>query len=374
MAFVLSDDQNMLKDSAADFFASRLPLSRQRALRDSGHSHDAEAWREMAALGWTAIALPEDAGGLPFPLSGLALIQAEAARVLAATPLLSSTVLCGGAIALAGSSAQQRDWLPALAAGQSFAALALDESPRHDPTQIALQARPDADGWVLNGIKPQVADGHAADVVLVLARIDAENALFILPANSPGIQRQPLALLDSQDAARMVFDQVRLSADALLARGAQADAVLACVLDRARVCLAAEMQAISRVLFDTTLAYLKQREQYGVLIGSFQALQHRMARLYTELELAESCVAAAVSALDGAGDLALLAALAKGKAGEVAIKTANEAVQLHGGIGVTDELDIGLYLKRLRVLEARYGDSTFQRTRYAQLIKLEVAA
>ncbi|MCP9757841.1 acyl-CoA dehydrogenase [Aquitalea sp. S1-19] len=373
MTLILGEEQRMLQDSAADFFASRLPLAANRALRDLGLTHDAQAWREMDELGWSGIALPEDMGGLAFPLSGIALIQAQAGRTLAATPLLSSNILCAGALALCASDAQQRDWLPGLASGKIRAALALDEGPRHDPARITLAAHRVGDNWLLDGAKAMVMDGTLADTLLVAATLEGETALFILPANSAGITRTPLALIDSRDAARFAFEQVAVAADGFLARGDAAGQVLATVLDRARICLAAEMQAISRVLFDSTLDYLKQRQQYGVLLGSFQALQHRMARLYTELELSESCVAAALSALDGDGDLALLAALAKGKAGEVALKVANEAVQLHGGIGVTDELDIGLYLKRIRVAEAQCGDHIFQRTRYARLIQLAEA-
>lgn len=373
MTLILGQEQRMLQDSATDFFASRLPLSASRALRDQGLTHDAKAWHEMDELGWSGIALPEELGGLDFPLSGIALIQAQAARMLAATPLLASNILCAGTIALCASDAQRRDWLPGLACGKLRAALALDEGPRHDPSRITLVARRAGDNWQLDGTKALVMDGSLADTLLVVATLNGETALFVLPADSAGITRTPLALIDSRDAARIVFDRVAVAADGLMACGDAAEQVLATVLDRARICLAAEMQAISRVLFDTTLDYLKQRQQYGVLLGSFQALQHRMARLFTELELAESCVAAALSALDGDGDLALLAALAKGKAGDVALKIANEAVQLHGGIGVTDELDIGLYLKRIRVAEATYGDHLFQRTRYARLIQLAEA-
>lgn len=371
MPLILDDEQRMLQQSAADFFASRLPVSANRALRERGLSHDADAWREMDALGWSAIALPEDSGGLAFARSGIALIQAEAARVLAATPLLASNVLCAGAIALCASDAQRRDWLPALSDGSRRGALALDETPRHDPSTVTLLATRQGEHWVLDGCKTSVIDGALADTLLVAARIDAELALFVLPADSAGVTRTPLRLIDHRDAARIVFDRVVVAADALLARGAVAEQTLATVLDRARVCLAAELQTMSQVLFDTTLAYLKQRQQYGTFIGSFQALQHRMAKLFTELALAESCVAAALAALDGDGALPLLATLAKGKAGEVALRVANEAVQLHGGIGVTDELDVGLYLKRIRAVEAQYGDHLFQRTRYAQLIELE---
>ncbi|MGL6071614.1 acyl-CoA dehydrogenase family protein [Craterilacuibacter sp.] len=371
MTLILGEEQRMLQDSATDFFASRLPLAHNRALRDTGLTHDAKAWREMDELGWSGIALPEELGGLAFPLSGIALIQAQAGRTLAATPLLSSNILCAGLLALCASDAQQRDWLPGIAGGTVRAALALDEGTRHDPSCLRLAACASGDGWVLDGSKSLVMDGTLADTLLVAATLAGETALFILPAVSAGITRTPLSLIDSRDAARIVFERVQVSADGLLARGDSADQMLATVLNRARICLAAEMQAISRELFDSTLAYLKQRQQYGAWLGSFQALQHRMARLFTELELAESTVAAALSALDGEGELALLAALAKGKVGEVALKVANEAVQLHGGIGVTDELDIGLYLKRIRVAEAQYGDHLFQRTLYTRLIALE---
>ncbi|NDV12696.1 acyl-CoA dehydrogenase family protein [Crenobacter caeni] len=370
MRFVLNEDQNMLRESAADFFAGRLPLAHQRKLKAQGLTHDADAWREMAELGWNAIALPEAVGGVPFDRSGVALVLAEAARTLAATPLFASNLLAAGLIEAAGSDAQKRDWLPALAAGDKLGALALDERARHDPTRIATRATREADGWRINGAKCAVVDGEFADLLLVVAR-DADTQdtlLFVLDAHTAGVSCQPLSQIDAQPMARVRLDGVKADEAALLARGAAADAALNTVLERARIALAAQLQAISRVLFDTTLAYLKQREQYGRKIGAFQALQHRMARLFTRIELAESCVQAAVAALDTDADLALPAALAKGMAGETALAVADEAVQLHGGIGVTDELDVGLFLKRVQVLEALLGDSVYQRARYARLI------
>lgn len=370
MRFVLNEDQNMLRESAADFFAGRLPLAHQRKLKAQGQSRDADAWREMAGLGWNAIALPEAVGGVAFGRSGVALLLAEAARTLAATPLFSSNLLVAGLIEAAGSDAQKRDWLPALAAGDTLGALALDEHARHDPARIATCARREASLWRIAGAKCAVVDGEFADVLIVVAR-DAdtqETLLFVLDARTAGVHIQPLSQIDAQPMARVRLDGVQVDEAALLARGEAADAALDTVLERARIALAAQLQAISRVLFDTTLDYLKQREQYGRKIGAFQALQHRMARLFTRIELAESCVQAAVAALDSDADLPRLAALAKGMAGETALAVADEAVQLHGGIGVTDELDVGLFLKRVQVLEALLGDSVYQRARYARLI------
>ncbi len=370
MRFVLNEDQNMLRESAADFFAGRLPLAHQRKLKAEGLTHDTDAWREMAELGWNAIALPEEIGGVAFGRSGVAILLAESARTLAATPLLASNLLVAGLIEATGTDAQKRDWLPQLAAGDTLGALALDERARHDPSRIDTRAKREAGLWRIDGAKGAVIDGALADLLLVVAR-DADTQdtlLFVLDAHTPGVSRQPLAQIDAQPMARVRLDGVKVNDAALLARGAAADAALATVLDRARIALAAQLQAVSRVLFDTTLDYLKQREQYGQKIGAFQALQHRMARLFTRIELAESCVQAAVAALDSDADLARLAALTKGMAGDTALAVADEAVQLHGGIGVTDELDVGLYLKRVQVLEALLGDSVYQRARYARLI------
>jgi alkylation response protein AidB-like acyl-CoA dehydrogenase len=377
MSLLLNEEQRMLADSARGFLAERSPVAALRALRDRRDAlgHDPGLWQEMAALGWPAAALPEAHGGLGFGWQGLGAVFEQLGRHLTATPMLSTTVLGGGLLERCGSPEQQAHWLPRIAAGQALLALAIDETPRHDPLRTALSASPaDDGGWRLQGRKQFVLDGHIAQALLVLARTSGEPgqaeglSLFLVDAAAHGVHVQRHWLLDSRNAASVQFDAVLLRGAARLGPVHGAFDPLDAVLDRARACLAAEALGVAGEAFERTIGYLKQRVQFDVPIGSFQALQHRAARLHVALELTRSAVAAAFEALDaGAPDAAQLASLAKAKASDLGTLVCNEAVQMHGGIGVTDELDIGLFLKRARVLQQTFGDAGFHRDRYARL-------
>nr|MBP6753872.1 acyl-CoA dehydrogenase family protein [Alicycliphilus sp.] len=318
---------------------------------------------------------PEEDGGLGVGYQGLGAVFEAMGRTVAALPLLSSVVLCGELLLAAGTQAQRQRWLPGLIDGQQRLALALDEQGRHHPERIRTQARRSASGgWVLDGEKWFVIDGiGAAWLVVVAQTLGAEGqgeglGLFMVDATQPGVALQPTLLADSRNHARLTLTGVQVADDLRLPATAGALQALDAALDRARICLAAEGLGLLREAFERTLSYLKERVQFDVPIGSFQALQHRMARLYTELEMLESCVRAALAAID-AGDpgLALLASLAKARASDLCEKVTNEAVQLHGGIGVTDEFDLGLIVKRARVLQHSLGDGVFHRDRYARL-------
>lgn len=374
-----SDEQRLLADSARDCLAACAPVGAQRKLRDQGSAQgfDGQLWQDAVNLGWSAIPFPESLGGLAFGCMGLGPVFEAIGENLSATPLLSSVVLGGSLLHLAGNAGQQQRWLPGLIAGGLRVALAVDERARHNPHSINLNAVADGDGYRLDGDKYWVVDGNGADAFIVAARTSGHAtdeqgiSLFLLPADTPGLSCAALPLIDSRNSARLQLHQVRVGRDALLGEAGQGRAVLDAVLDRGRTCLAAELLGIAEHLFRTTLDYLKTRVQFDTPIGAFQALQHRAAWLHVDLALARSAVMAALSALDDdsldAAQRGRLVSLAKWKAGDTAIKVANEAVQMHGGIGVTDELDVGLYLKRVRVAQACLGDRDFHCERYTAL-------
>ena len=377
MSLLLNDEQRMLRDSAAEFLGARSPIAALRKLRDTrdARGYDEALWREIAELGWPAAVLPEAHGGLGIGWAGLGAVFEQTGRTLAATPLLSTVVLGAGLIERLGSEAQREHWLARIAAGQTVLALALDETPRHDPTRIATRARRSGSGWRLDGEKWFVLDGHVAERLLVVARIDdadsadANLAVFVVDPAAPGVQLERTIMVDSRNAARVRFDGVALPTDALLGAPEATTVALDAVLDRARACLAAEALGVIGEAFDRTVAYLKERTQFGVAIGSFQALQHRAARLFVEIELLKSAVAAALEAFDNdAAEASQLASLAKARAADLSERALNEAAQLHGGIGVTDELDIGLMMKRGRAIQQTFGDGAYHRQRYARLL------
>ena len=376
MALALTEEQQLLKQTALDFFKEKAPVKALRGLRDAkdatGFSRD--LWREMAALGWAGILFPEEYGGSDFGYLGLGLVLEAAGRTLAATPLVSTVLLGGSAVMLAGSEAQRRDILPAIAAGERIMALAIDEGPRHQPLQIALKAARAGDGYKLSGEKVFVLDGHIADQLIVAARTAGKPGeaagitLFLVDAAAKGVTRTRTFMVDSRNAARIRFDAVAVGPDAVLGEVDRGGAVLEQVLDRGRVGLAAEMLGSASEAFERTLNYLKTRQQFGVPIGSFQALKHRAAEMFCEIELAKSVVLDSLSALDERrNDVAQLASLAKARLADTLFLVSNEGVQMHGGIGMTDEEEIGFFMKRARVAEATFGDAAFHRDRYATL-------
>ncbi|MEF9897785.1 MAG: acyl-CoA dehydrogenase [Pseudomonas sp.] len=383
MSLVYSEEQRLLADSAREFLAARSPVAAQRRLRDEACAggYDTSLWQEAVGLGWSAIPFPEAFGGLDFGCMGLGPIFEAMGRNLSASPLLSSVVLGGSLMHLAGSQAQQDQWLTALISGEQRLALAVDEKPRHAPLQTALTAKAEAGGYRLDGEKFFVVDGLEANAYLVAARTSGSAgdeqgiSLFLVPANTPGLEVNALSLIDSRNCARLRLNALQVGSEALLGTVDAAWAALDQVLDRGRACLAAELLGAGEQLFAMTLEYLKTRVQFDVPIGSFQTLQHRAARLHVELQLARSAVMAALAALDdstlSAAERGRRVSLGKWKAGEVAAQISNEAVQMHGGIGVTDELDVGLYLKRIRVAQACLGDSDFHCARYGAFASLE---
>jgi len=356
MTFTLNDDARMLKESARDFFREQAPVSRLRKQRDAKQNgRDPELWSEISALGFAGVIIPEEYGGAGLGYVALGAVLEEAGRTLVASPLHSSALAGAGALLLAGTDAQKAEWLPKVAAGEVIATIAIDEGAHHAPGKSKLKS----EGGKLSGEKKYVADGHIADVIIVAGG----EALYLVKADAAGLTRRELVTADSRGAADLKFEATPAEK---MNGGAD---IIDAILDRARIGLAAEMVGQASEAFEITSDYLKTRKQFGQVIGGFQALQHRAAKLFTDLELTRSCVLAALDALDrGDKRIAEYASLAKARASETLHLASNEMVQLHGGIGMTDEHDAGLYLKRARVAEALYGGASFHRDRYASLL------
>ena len=376
MALVLSEEQTMLKDMAKDFFAEQVPVTNLRKLRDEEdeNGYDKEVWQQIVELGFAGILIPEEQGGTGFGPMGLGIVMKEAGRTLAATPLYATAVLGAGLVLKAGSEAQKADLLPKIAAGELLMALALEERNHHDPAAVATTATKDGGDYVLNGEKTFVLDGHIADKLIVVARSggsagDTQGlSMFLVDANADGVSVQRTIMVDHRNSANVKLENVKVSANALLGGEGGAFADLEPVLDLGRICMAAEMLGGAETVFDTTLDYLKERKQFGKIIGTFQALQHRAAEMFCEIEICQSVLLDALSALDERrNDIPQLASLAKARIGDAARLITNEGVQLHGGIGMTDAVDIGLFIKRARVQAQIFGDSGYHRDRYADI-------
>jgi alkylation response protein AidB-like acyl-CoA dehydrogenase len=373
---VLTEEQSMLRDAARTWTQEKSPVSAFRKMRDSGQplGYDPAAFAEMAEMGWTGVIIPEEYGGSDFGYLSLGLVLEETGRTLTASPLLSTALAAASALILGGTDAQKEAWLPKIASGEAVGTLAIEEGPHHAPEKVALAAAKSGAGYTLSGKKVFVLEGMAASVFVVSARTSGKPGdkdgvtLFLVPADAKGVTRTQLKLADSRGAANVSFDNVQVGADAVLGEDGKGFALLEKVLDRARAGLAAEMLGSAAQAFDTTLDYLKTRVQFGQVIGSFQALQHRAAKMFTDLELARSCVEAALAAIDNDSlDVPELVSLAKAKVGDTLHLVSNEMVQMHGGIGMTDAHDAGFYLKRARAAEATFGGQAYHRDRYARI-------
>ena len=378
MAMILNEEQTMLKDSAKDFCATNAPIGQLRKLRDEENpdGFDRGTWGSMVELGWAAIPWSEDHGGLAFGYKGLGVVTEESGRTLTASPLYASVWVGGTLINLGGSDEQKAELLPQLAAGELLLALALEESHKHDPYGIQTTASATEDGYVLDGNKTFVLDGHVADKLIVAARTSGEVgsregiSLFLVDREANGVSVTRTIMADSRNAANVKLDAVKVGNDALLGTADTAADTLDQALDIARIGLSAEMLGGIQECFERTVEYLKERKQFGVAIGSFQALKHRAADMFCEIELSKSCVLEALTALDEQRDrdeVAKLASLAKAKVGETYNLVSREGIQMHGGIGMTDEFDIGFFIKRAAVAEQTFGDVNFHRNRFGEL-------
>ena len=376
MALVLNEEQLMLKEAASGFLAEKAPVAALRALRDSqdAQGYDTAVWQEMAEMGWAGIAIPEAYGGLDYGYTGLGIVLEEMGRNLSISPLQASILVCATAIARMGTDAQKENLLPALASGELKMSLALQEGAHHAPHKTAAVAVATGDGFEISGRKVLVADAHVADKLIVVARTDGQPgednglSLFLVDADAAGLSTERVIMVDSRNGGNVVLDKVSVGADALLGELNAGYGPLQRVLDIANIGLSAELLGLSLECFERTMTYLKERKQFGELIGSFQGLQHRSALMFAELELARSMVIKALQAVDAdEDDLSRLASACKAKLCEVATLVTNEGIQMHGGIGMTDEFDIGFFIKRARVAQQTYGDYNYHLDRFARL-------
>jgi alkylation response protein AidB-like acyl-CoA dehydrogenase len=386
MPLILTDEQTMLRDSALQFIAENAPITQLRALRDQRDTDgfSRKLWAQFAEMGYTGVLVPEAHGGLGLGHVEAGIIMEAIGHCLCASPFLASSVVAVSAIRAGGSVEQQASWLPELASGKKIATLAIDEHSKHRPGEMAATATAHNGGYRLNGSKNYVIDGHIADWILVAARVahDQDSAqgtakgtaqnvrLFKVDAQASGVTTERIVTVDSHNAARLTFKDVSVATADVLSGSALAEA-----LDSGRAALAAEMIGISDETFERTVQYLKDRQQFGKTIGEFQALQHRAAELYCDIELARAAVIHAQQRLDALGAsttdnsthsaTSTAVAVAKARAGSSVTRAVQEGVQMHGGMGMTDALDFGLFMKRARVVQELFGDSNFQWDRVA---------
>ena len=376
MALVLNDEQTMLRDNARGFLGKNAPIPHLRALRDK---RDADGfsralWKDFVEMGWAGILVPQEYDGLGLGYVEAGVVMEELGRTLTPSPFLSTAVVAATAIARAGSAQQKKNYLPRIAAGDLIATLAVDETAKHHPEATAMTATRAGNGFKLRGAKTFVLDGHVANLLIAVARSAGKPGdtngltLFAVDASARGIRAERTPTVDTHNAARITFEDVNAGADNVIGKIGAAWDVLEGVLNVGRAALAAEMVGASEEAFSRTTAYLGERKQFGRLIGEFQALQHRAAHLYCELEVTRSAVLKALQTLDESFDRAgAIVSVAKARAGLSATLAANEAVQMHGGIGMTDEFDIGLFMKRVRVCAELFGDANFHADRLARL-------
>jgi alkylation response protein AidB-like acyl-CoA dehydrogenase len=373
----LTEEQSMLKDQASAWTTEQAPVQKFREMRDSGvdEGFTPATWESMVEMGWTGILIPEAHGGSDLGYLTFGVVLEQLGRQLTASPLFASALVGASAVMLGGSDDQKQQLLPKVVDGSEILTLAVDEGPRHAPAATALGAEKVGDGFTLSGSKAFVVEGLAATTFVVAARTSGTPgsmegiSLFLVPGDASGITRERLSTVDSRGYANVSFEGVAVGAEALLGELDHGGPLLEQILDRARAGIGAEMLGTAAQAFDMTLEYLKTREQFGRVIGSFQALGHRAAGLFTQMELARSCAEAALQALDeDAKDTAQLCSLSKARVGDFLHEMSNQLIQIHGGIGMTDEFDAGFYLKRARVLENLYGNQAFHRDRYARLL------
>ena len=371
MSYILSEEEQMLRDSAQAFLAEKSPVSELRRLRDEGCKDGFRhaIWKEMADMGWNGIVIPEEYGGVDMGYMAAGIVLQEMGKTLAATPFLASSILCATALRFGGTEAQKSEHLPKIAAGEKVYALAFDEKARHDAKHIETRAKKDGNGFRLSGQKRFVACGNGADMLIVAARMDDDSiGLFLVDPEADGVERTLRRSVDSHAPANIDFKDVKLDGDALLSETDDGAALLDTVLYAGRACLAAEQLGVAVEAFSRTIDYIKERDQFGQKIGSFQALQHRAADLLTEVEMTESLVVKALRQLDESPSQApFWIAAAKGRATRVSRLSAAEAIQMHGGVGMTDEYEIGFFYKRAQAAGEFLGDEAWCTARVAEM-------
>jgi acyl-CoA dehydrogenase len=375
MNFALSDEQQMLQNMAAEFVKRESSLKRIRQLREDPVGFSKPLWGKMAELGWLGMTFPDAVGGLGQGMVEMAVVMEEFGRGLMPEPLLSTVLLGGQTLLLAGTPEQQKTWLGKISEGQAFISLGyLERQSRYDPFDVGTKAKKDGASWVLSGEKVFVPDAGVADRLVVTARgrggrRDREGVeLFLVDPKAKGVTLKPVPQMDNLKRFLVQLDNVRVTESDRLSGSSAVDSAFEQALDRATLGLSAEMMGAMNEAFRMTVDYLKTRVQFGVRIGSFQALKHRAADEYVQTELSRSAVYYAAMCIDEKmPDSASAVSTAKARCNDAFHLVANESIQMHGGIGVTDEHDIGFFFKRARVAEATLGDSIFHRDRYARL-------
>ena len=366
MALVLTEEQQMLKNSAKEFFNGNSPVSALRALRDNKDElgFDKRVWQEMVNMGWAGLVFPEAYGGLAFDYTGLGQVFYEAGKTLAASPLVSTVALAGTMINDFGSDEIKEKYLTALSAGEKLFAVAFEERSKHDPLNVTASVS----GNQISGTKVFVLDGHCADYFIVSAKSDKGIGIYIVDAKGDGVSAEKHIMMDSRNAATVSFNNVAVID--MIGLPGDGGEILNQSLDKARILLSAEMLGSIEEAFDRTISYLKERRQFGAAIGSFQALQHRAAHMFCEIEMCKSLVIKSLQAIDAEDEhLASLASATKAKVSQIAQLVSNEAIQMFGGIGMTDDEEIGFFLKRARVSQQTFGDYNYHLDRYAILKK-----
>ncbi|MBR2118167.1 MAG: acyl-CoA dehydrogenase [Pseudomonadota bacterium] len=376
MALVLNEEQSMLRDSARGIISDKAPVAHLRKLRDTrdetGFSRD--LWKTFAEMGFAGLLVPEEFGGSGLGYVEAGVVMEEIGHTLMPSPFLSTGVVAAAALTRGGNGAQKSEYLTKIAKGDLIASLAVDEGAKHRPAKTAMKAVRSGNGFKLKGAKAFVVDGHASDLVIVAARTAGESGdregltLFLVNPKSKGIEIERTAMVDAHNAARIVFNDAEVTADGVLGEVDQGGVLLEGILNVGRAAVASEMVGVSEEAFTRTVTYLKERKQFGKLIGEFQALQHRAAHLYTEIEITKAAVMKALQTLDSDFDAAGAAvAVAKAKAGSTTTLAVQEAVQMHGGVGMTDAFDIGFFMKRARVCQELFGDSAYHAEQLARM-------
>tara|TARA_R110002073_G_scaffold31278_5_gene96104 strand:+ start:2298 stop:3422 length:1125 start_codon:yes stop_codon:yes gene_type:complete len=369
MSYVLNEEEQMLRDSAKAYLAEKSPVSELRRLRDEGCKDGFRhaVWRGMAEMGWTGILISEDQGGVDMGYAAAGVLLQEMGRTLTASPYIPSAILCATALNLAGTDAQKQAHLPKIASGEAVYAFAIDEAARHHPETINMTATKDGNGFRLKGSKRFVACGNGADMLIVAAKMDdGQTGFFLVDPAADGVTRTMRRTVDSHVPADIDFKDVKLDGDAHLSAAQDGAATLAFILQAGSACVAAEALGIAEESFERTLDYLKERTQFGASIGSFQGIQHRAAELLCEIEMARSLVMKALRSLDNEPSQApLWIAAAKAKATAVSRFAASEAIQLHGGVGMTDEYEIGFFYKRAQAVGEFLGDDRYHSEKVA---------
>ena len=369
MALIITEEQKMLRDSASELLIAKAPVSQMRKLRDTQYTpFDQSLWEEMVAMGWTALTVPESYNGLDFGFVGLGQILEETGKNLSKSPLISSILLGASALRLSDNEALKKRLFPGVMDGTTQLAFAIQEGKHHQTTSFKTQAALEGENYIINGSKTIVIDGTTANQLVVVCQVEENLNLFIVDANSKGITISKKILMDAGTYADITFKNVKVRAENKLNIELEGRLLLDQLMTIAYAGISAELLGICNQAFDVTIQYLKERQQFGVVIGTYQALQHRAAILFSEIELCKSIVLKALQAIDNNDPKALkYTHLAKAKLCKTVKLVTNEAIQLHGGIGVTDDADIGFYLKRARVAQQLFGGYNYHLDQLAKL-------